>query len=378
MSIVELIGWCLLGGYLLAIGTRLGLALRWWTPPPGASCRGQATVLQPIRSGDPSLGEQLAANLVNQPQARFRWLVDADDPTAQRVCRELAAAHHGRVEVQYWAPPPASVNPKVYKLARAISAEDQLIAVLDDDTVLPPGALAAAEAALADGDLVTGVPYYRDRGTLWSRLTAAFVNGNALITYPPLAVLGQTVTINGMFVLTTASALERAGGFAGIEHQICDDYELARAYRHAGLTVVQAAIPHPLSTVVPDAAGYWLLLRRWMVFAQHLLSRERSPLLIGLIGLPTLLPLATLIAAAETGAAWLAAATLVALLVKAVALARLRTRLLGVDQRATAVPLEVLADLLTPLQAISALVFPGRITWRGRRMRLDRTGRITP
>lgn len=373
----ELFGWTLLATYALLMGLRIVLARRWWSPPP-ATGTGTVVVLQPIRSGDASLAQQLATNVANHPQARFRWLIDTDDPDAEQVCTALAAspAAAGRVEVRRFEPPPPLMNPKTHKLARAIEADDHLIAVLDDDTVLLPGSLARAEAALASADLVTGVPYYLDLGGLWSRLTAAFVNGSSLITYPAMAALGPPVTINGMFYLTSTAALSRAGGFAGIETKVCDDYEIAAAYRRAGLKLAQTAIAHPLHTEVRSVGDYWTLQRRWLVFAQHQLSRETNPLLTIGIGLPSLLPLAILVLAAVSGSVWLAASLLITLLAKAFAMAWLRQQLLDIGTRVGAVALEVIADLSTPVVAVAALVPPGRIIWRGRRMRLLRNGTL--
>ena len=62
----------------------------------------------------------------------------------------------------------------------------ELVAVLDDDTVLPPGALDRARAALRDADLATGLPWYDSGAGPWNALVAGFVNGNALVTYFPL------------------------------------------------------------------------------------------------------------------------------------------------------------------------------------------------
>lgn len=97
-------------------------------------------MLQPILSGDPALPRVLAENLANQPSARFIWLVDADDPEGLRITTELADGNP-RVEVLHCPPCPPLTNPKVFKLALGEPHCTELVAVLDDDTVLPPGAL---------------------------------------------------------------------------------------------------------------------------------------------------------------------------------------------------------------------------------------------
>lgn len=142
-------------------------------------------MLQPILSGDPALPRVLAENLANQPSARFIWLVDADDPEGLRITAELADGNP-RVEVLHCPPCPPLTNPKVFKLALGEPHCTDLVAVLDDDTVLPPGALDRARAALSEADLATGLPWYDSGVGPWNALVAGFVNGNALVTYFPL------------------------------------------------------------------------------------------------------------------------------------------------------------------------------------------------
>ena len=342
---------------------RIGLALRFLAREPKGSAPGDVTVMQPILSGDPTLGRNLEENLRNNPEARFLWLIDEDDGAA----RELASRWEGeRVEVLLAPPPPQGCNPKVFKLALGLPrVTGPLIAVLDDDTVLPPGALGRARLALERGELVTGLPYYRPEGSFWSRLVAAFVNSNALVTYLPILFFRRPVTINGMFYLTRRETLERLGGFAAISEKLCDDYELARLYLRAGLRIVQTAVVHPISTTVRDAGDYFRILRRWMVFANHLFRDAIDLPMIVLVVLPALMPL--LLAVMASFAGWRSLlAVLAGLLVKATAMAALRRRAVGSRETVSAILLEMLADLLQPLHAATALFRPGSIRWRSR------------
>jgi ceramide glucosyltransferase len=339
------------------------------------------TVLQPILSGDPLLADLLAENADGHPDARFRWLVDEDDPLGQQICRHLAETR-AHVEVVVFPPVEPGANPKVFKLARALrrvedntdaqALPDELIAVLDDDTVLPPGALGATVAALDRGDLVTGLPWYRSGSTLWSRLVAGFVNGNAAISYLPLARLAPPVTINGMFYLTRRDTLERLGGFAAIERSLCDDLELARLYRRAGGTIVQSTVTHPLATTVPDLTSYLRLQRRWMVFAGRLFAEQPEPRTIGLVALPSLLPLTAAVLAVGDPVALAAVGVTVA--GKALALAALRRKHLGTTESPATIAAEIVADLIQPAHAAAGFVRPRRIQWRTRSIRLDGDG----
>ena len=369
-------GLAVAGGWLAVVAlavltvARLVLARRVALPEPVPGPR--VTVLQPILSGDPWLAEQLRANLANHPDARFRWLLDVSDVEGRRIAEGLAAAARpGQVELRLFGAAPAGANPKVYKLARAVDADDQLLAVLDDDTVLPVGALDRARGALAGADLVTGLPTY-ESATGWSGLVAGFVNANALLTYLSPLAFGPPVTINGMFYLTTAGALARSGGFGAIEHLACDDYELARAYRAAGLRLCQTSIEVRLRTRVPDAGAYLRLLRRWTVYAVRLLRDDHEPALVVLTVLPSVLPPLALLLAAVGGSWPLALVVPGVLLGKALALTALR-RAQGAPPM-TGISYQVAADLLQPLHAIAALAARGHITWRGRRLRLGRDG----
>jgi ceramide glucosyltransferase len=356
--------------YLLLSALRVALAIACLRRPgpmvaPAGVAAEPITVLQAVRSGDPLLASQLRENLVNHPGARFLWLVDADDPEGRQVTAELSAAGAGAA-VMLMPPLPAGANPKVFKLARALSSCGELVAVLDDDTVLPPGALERARRELSRGDLVTGIPVYRPGRGLYGKLLSALVNGSALVTYLPLLWFMSPVTINGMFYLTRRSVLESLGGFAAIQDRLCDDYELAKLYRGAGRRIVQSTIMHPLSTTVPDLTTYLRLMRRWMIFADQLLREELPVAGVGLVVLPGLLPLALVLAAALCGQPPLLAAVLLSLLAKATAMAVLRRRAAATDEGPQTVLLEVLADLLLPLHAATALVRPGVVQWRDR------------
>lgn len=338
-------------------------------PPESAE---QVTVLQAIRSGDPLMPGVLAANRVNLAGAHLVWLVDEDDPAGVTAAQAAAHGAGARVEVLLVPPLVHGRNPKVAKLVVGLERAGPLVAVLDDDTVLPAGALERAVDALADGDLVTGVPVYREQGSLWSRLVAGFVNGSSLVTYPTLARVGAPVTINGMFSLTRRSVLEELGGFVAIQGRVCDDYELALLYRRAGLRIVQSPVVHALATTVRGPGDYLRIMRRWMVFATQVLRADLTAAMVVLVVLPTALPLAALAAAALSGRPEVVGAVVAGLLAKAVAMALLRRAHPPAPCGPLGVLLEVVADLATPLHAVAATVGPRTVMWRDRQVEVPR------
>ena len=374
----------LAAAYLSAYAVRLTLALRRLhrdpppTPPSGAlptrPSHTSVTVAQPILSGDPLLPDMLAENLANNPGVPFIWLVDEDDPEGLRVCRALAAAHR-QVDLVVMPPVPQGINPKSFKLVAAQSrCATPALAILDDDTVLPPGALDAAVTALEDGDLVTGIPRYRPGTTLWSHLVAAFVNGNALVTYLPMAELAPPVTINGMFVVMRRDTVRDLGGFESIQRELCDDLALAQLFRRAGLRIVQTSIVHPLATTIPDARSYFGLQRRWMVFAGRLFKEQPDPRVLGLVAIPSFLPAPALVTALVTRSPRAALILIGTLAAKATSMAALRRRTLHTPESPATIAAEVAADLVQPWHALAGMVRPRQIQWRSRAIRLDGDG----
>ena len=378
----------LLAVYLVLTAGRIWLAVSHLRgTPPGARARrdgscapGQApqesaeqvTVLQAIRSGDPLMPAMLTANRVTLAGAHLVWLVDEDDSAGVTAAQAAAHGAGGRVDVLLVPPLVPGRNPKVAKLVVGLERSGPLVAVLDDDTVLPAGALERAVDALADGDLVTGVPVYREQGSLWSRLVAGFVNGSSLVTYPTLARVSAPVTINGMFSLTRRSVLEELGGFVAIQDRVCDDYELALLYRRAGLRIVQSPVVHTLATTVRGPREYVRIMRRWMMFATQVLRADLTAAMVVLVVLPTALPLAALVAAALTGRAEIVVAVVAGLLAKAGATALLRRAHPPAPWGVLGVLLEVVADLATPLHAVAATVGRRQVRWRDREVDVPR------
>ncbi|MBO2012176.1 glycosyltransferase [Hymenobacter negativus] len=365
----------LTGLYLLLTATRFGLALRYLAqplappagPPAAVPAVADMSVLQAILSGDPLLEDCLRRNLRHHPEAHFLWLLDETDFEGRRVAEqlraEMPAAH---VQLVLTPPAPQGINPKSFKLQLALPLSRPVVVVLDDDTMLPPGALARAGALLTTEALVTGLPYYQyPAGPVgWAALVRAFVNANALLTYLPPLYFQSPVTINGMFYATHQATLLRLGGFAAIGAELCDDYALAQLYRRAGLPVVQSTIVHPLATTVPHFGAYLNLMRRWMVFARRLFRSSLTPTVLGLVVVPSSLPLMLVLLSLASGRPALVAGVLAVLTVKAMVLAMVRRRQLGTPESPRTVALEVLADLLQPLHLLHALCQPRRVQWR--------------
>ncbi len=327
------------------------------------------TVLVAVRSGDPLLAPTLARSATTVAPARMLLLVDDDDLEARRIAEALAADHH-HVHPLVFGPPPPGHNPKVHKLAAALGEVAAVFAVLDDDTVLPPGGLGRLAAALGSADLVTAVPVYREQGGLWSRLVAAYVNGSALVTYLPLAQAGDPVSINGMAYLGRRETLEGLGGFGALVDATCDDYAMARLYRAHRRRIVQTAQYVEVSTTVGGFAAYARLMRRWMLFALQVLRRDLSVRLALMAALPTVLPLFAVVTAVLAWSPVAGVAVVLALGVDALGTWTLRRSAGAPATGLLGILLQPVAALLAPFQVVAAALGPQEVVWRGRRVRV--------
>ncbi len=341
-------------------------------------------VLQPIRSGDPTLGEALAASLraLGGRGARLHWLIDEDDPPAARIVAATLGAQPAlrtQVAVSVHPPCPAAVNPKLFKLDRALAdCTRTTVLVLDDDARLPPTTLDALRAALDEAGrpiIATALPVYLPAPGLASRLLARFVNDGAAITYLPPRLGGRSPSINGMCWAMRSDALRAIGGFAPHLRKLTDDLAMAQAVLAAGGRIEQRCEPVWMRTALADGAAYARQMHRWMLFARLLLRCQPPAMRLRIAleqGLPTLLPLlsiALLIAAPHPVAA-----------VAAGAAALLHVSGRRALQRAcagAAPPLQPLTSLLValllPLHLLHAWLDP-RIRWRTHRYRVRSDG----
>jgi ceramide glucosyltransferase len=165
--------------------------------------------------------------------------------------------------------------------------------VLDDDTRLTPPGMRALVAGLASGAaLATGLPRYGLADGRWSGWLAEFVNTVAVLTYLPVLVFAEPVSIHGMcYAMRTAEA-RRLDVFRGIERALTDDLALAQRLRRKGLRIVQTVEPHDIATSVPSAGRLAGILHRWFLFTRLLIEEcpwRLRALLTMAYGLPPLL-----------------------------------------------------------------------------------------
>ncbi len=341
-------------------------------------------VLQPIRSGDPTLGEALGASLraLGARGATLHWLIDEDDPAAAGAVRGVLARQPelaSRVRVGLHPPCPTGVNPKLFKLDRALAGcAGDTVLVLDDDARLPPATLDALLAALpgapateANPVVATALPAYLPASGSGSRLLARFVNDHAPITYLPPRLAGGAPTLNGMCWAMRRDALLSIGDFAPRLHHLTDDLAMAQAVLDAGGRIDQRREPVWMRTALPDRAAYVAQMHRWILFGLLLARAQRWPARLRVLlgqGLPSLLPLAATLALAASpswaGAGAFACGALAHVFGRR-ALQRACAGTVAKAEPATS----LLVALLLPLHLLHAALVP-RIRWRTHRYRV--------
>lgn len=371
---IALMTW--LACFVLLSSLRLGLAWRYAaqqeSPSSSAGNVSSVTIVQPILSGDKALARSLASNMEANPAARFLWLVDDDDHVAIALTDQLRNERpQVRVDVVQVPGPRDGENPKMAKLIVAGErVESDVLLVLDDDTILPPGGADRLAAPAMQGALATGLPVYISHGTLAERLVAGMINGQALATYFAMAAVEANKTINGMVYAVSKSRLDQAGGFMAAGHELTDDYAVARLCQRNGLPIDQTAVIAKVVISFETLADAGRVVRRWLIFANRYLARNAGAATLGLVVLPTLLPVAGLVAALVAGWPW-GLTWLAALAAKAIANGLLLQQLAGVRITPGRIACEMAADVLLPLMYVTALVRPQHLTWRTRRIELS-------
>jgi len=339
---------------------------------PSQTISGSVSILQPILSGDPALGETLESNVTTLPDAPFLWLVDADDSCGITTCETLSAKYPDRSLTIVRCPsPPQGINPKVFKLAAALaSVRTALFVVLDDDTRLTaPGLRALIDGLNSGAALATGLPRYHAAEGRYSAWLAEFVNSAAVLTYLPALAFAEPLSIHGMCYAMRTEDARRGDVFHVIERCLTDDLALARHLQREGLRLHQTVQPHDIATSVPSLAALLRILRRWFVFTRLLLDQHPISTRLAVAasyGLPPILlwSLLSLAFFSLTNAT----ALLVTIALRAVLISAVKHRFLG-----SRVPSLVLVSLLLELAQPALLAtayFRSTIQWRKRTIRV--------
>ncbi|WP_455473590.1 glycosyltransferase [Streptococcus salivarius] len=330
------------------------------------------TVVQPILSGDPRLANDLRANLQQTESVEFYWLIDQSDTEAQRVADQICqdASFAQRIRIFLIEDVPQGINPKSYKIEQVVEDLTRpYLIVLDDDSVIDFSKMGELTAYLGQEVILTGIPYNQERSNFWSKLVAAFVNGNSLITYFTMAQVEANHSINGMFYILPVNLVKDQDLFTAIKDYLCDDLAVADFLSSKGVSIVQTRVTCNVRTTIKSATQYLLQMKRWLLFSSIYLKKHLDFKVFTLIGLTSFLPLPIILLTLFLGWPYLLVA-LVLLLIKAIWMLLYRQSILMNQLHLDEVLYEVLNDFLLPWLFLYVLLTPPVINWRGRKIRV--------
>lgn len=330
------------------------------------------TVVQPILSGDPRLESDLRANLQQTKVVEFYWLIDQSDTEAQhvanKICQDESFAQ--RIRIFLIEDVPQGINPKSYKIEQVVEDLTRpYLIVLDDDSVIDFSKMGELTAYLGQEVILTGIPYNQERSNFWSKLVAAFVNGNSLITYFTMAQVEANHSINGMFYILPVNLVKDQDLFTAIKDYLCDDLAVADFLSSKGVSIVQTRVTCNVRTTIKSATQYLLQMKRWLLFSSIYLKKHLDFKVFTLIGLTSFLPLPIILLTLFLGWPYLLVA-LVLLLIKAIWMLLYRQSILMNQLHLDEVLYEVLNDFLLPWLFLYVLLTPPVINWRGRKIRV--------
>lgn len=330
------------------------------------------TVVQPILSGDPRLESDLRANLQQTKTVEFYWLIDQSDTEAQRVANKICQDElfSQRIRIFLIEDVPQGINPKSYKIEQVVEDLTRpYLIVLDDDSVIDFSKMGESTAYLGQEVILTGIPYNQERSNFWSKLVAAFVNGNSLITYFTMAQVEANHSINGMFYILPVYLVKDQNLFTAIKDFLCDDLAVADFLSSKGVSIVQTRVTCNVRTTIKSATQYLLQMKRWLLFSSIYLKKHLDFKVFTLIGLTSFLPLPIILLTLFLGWPYLLVA-LVLLLIKAIWMLLYRQSILMNQLHLDEVLYEVLSDFLLPWLFLYVLLTPPVINWRGRKIRV--------
>lgn len=330
------------------------------------------TVVQPILSGDPRLESDLRANLQQTKTVEFYWLIDQSDTEAQRVANKICQDElfSQRIRIFLIEDVPQGINPKSYKIEQVVEDLTRpYLIVLDDDSVIDFSKMGELTTYLGQEVILTGIPYNQERSNFWSKLVAAFVNGNSFITYFTMAEVEANHSINGMFYILPVNLVKDQDLFTAIKDYLCDDLAVADFLSSKGVSIVQTRVTCNVRTTIKSATQYLLQMKRWLLFSSIYLKKHLDFKAFTLIGLTSFLPLPIILLTLFLGWPYLLVA-LVLLLIKAIWMLLYRQSILMNQLHLDEVLYEVLNDFLLPWLFLYVLLTPPVINWRGRKIRV--------
>ena len=325
------------------------------------------SILKPIRGADPGFFEAIRSQAA-QEYPEFEILFGVSDPAdsavpeIQRLIQEFPS-----VPIRLVVCSQDAANRKVGVLIDlAREARHPILIVSDSDITVPARYLRDVTAPLANPKIGLVTCLYRAQATNWpSRFEALAIATD----FAPSTLVAPFVGVSefglGSTLAFRRADLDRIGGFASIADYLADDYQLGRRIHSLGARNIISRVV--VSTRMPAES--------WSAAWKHQLRWARTVRLsrgAGYAGLPVTFATLWAVIAAAWGLWPMALALLAARFAMAIIAGWFVLRSADVWKYFYLIPLRDLWGV-----AIwAAGLFGNTVEWRGRRLQLDRDGRI--
>jgi ceramide glucosyltransferase len=379
--VLALIGWVAFGIGLCGAGFAVASA-RWAASSlaressacPDARVAPGVTVFKPLHGAEDGLYENLESfcRQVYAGPVQLLFGIHGADDAAAPIVRDLQRNYplqdiqlvvDGRLHGE---------NRKVSNLVNMEAAAAHEVLVLSDSDIrVGPDYLQEVVARLHRPGVgfVTCLYTGGDVGSVWSKLAAMGIDYQFLPNVAAGLRLNMAEPCFGATVAFRRRVLDEIGGFARLNNQLADDYDLGRAIRQAGYTGEVAATPVQHLCAERSLSDLWRHEKRW---ARTI--RMIDP--VGAIGQGFTYATAwALLGCICTGFHPLATAGLLASIAARLYLVHRVDGATGA--RAQAIWLLPLRDLFSFAVFLSAC-FGNTVTWRGRRFRIGPDGALVP
>ena len=355
---------------------------RWQAPIDAPGLREPVTVLKPLCGAEPGLIDQLRS-FCEQDYPRYEIVFGIRDPAdpARLVVEQLAAEFPGLPLTLVCDSRQHGNNLKVSNLLNMLRrARHDILLISDSDARVGADYLSRVTAPLSDPGIGLVTSLYRAAsGTdLWSRLITMYINE----WYAPSVLLarmfGHRGYASGQTLCLRRRTLEHCGGLEALTDHLAEDHELGARVRRLGLQIV--ITPYPVTCQQHEATFQslcqhelrWLRTLRVLAPGSFRWIFVTFCLPLGLAGLLLCLGTDKVMGAPGSMASRTATALFAVILAN-----RLAVHLLHRPGRLH----RNLGDLwLLPVRDLLLLwewtrVFAnGRVVWRGREFRVDRSG----
>ncbi len=317
------------------------------------------SILKPVRGADGNLQNALQSHSELEGDYELLCGVSSLDDPAVALIKKFAKAQV--IECATVTP-----NAKVGLLIDLVrAARRDILVVNDSDICVPPDYLERVTAPLEDPKVGLVTCLYRAVGDSFA---ARFEALGVATDFAPSTLVARLAGVDEFAMGSTLAFrrrdLEKIGGFESFADYLADDYQLGRRLHSLGLKCV-------LSDVIVEThlGGGWLDVWKHQVRWARTIRVSKF---YGYLGLPVTFATMWAVVAAMLGMWTVAAAILLIRMMMAIEAGWFKMRSPDVLRLMFLIPVR---DLFGVAVWIAGL-FGNIVIWRGRKLRLDRNGRI--